>query len=133
MKGIKNELKLFIIVFIIGLVFLILGAIDINFIVIGFGISTLLCSLIKIIQLYKLTKNKEKAKEYINMINDERYKYINMRAYSAAFWCALYLEFIVLSILSLIGFQLIAAILGCIVSFKLIIYLLFNIYFSKKY
>ena len=133
MKEIKNRLKLFIVVFSIGLIFLILGLIDINFLIIGFGLAACICSLLKIIQLNGLIKNKEKAKEYLNEIRDERYQYISMKAHTSAFWVTLYFEYIVLSILSLLDFQLLAAILGCTISFKLIIYLLLNIYFSKKY
>ena len=133
MKEIKNKLKLFILSVLIGLTILILGFINANPTVIGFGAGVFILSTLKCIQLYQISKDKEKINEYINLTHDERMRYINEKAYSTAFWITLYLEFVALSIFSLIGLQLFAAILGCTFSFKLIIYLLLNIYFSKKY
>lgn len=133
MKEIKRKFKFFLTLCLFGLIFLILGLISLNSTVIGFGVIATVISLLKTIEFSKLLKNKELAKEYVTLIHDERYKYINMRAYSSAFWLTLYIEFVAICILSLMDIQIFAAALGCTFSFKLIIYLLFNIYFSKKY
>ena len=97
------------------------------------GIAMIFCAVIQLIKQRRILSDPNKMKELENMYKDERVRFIAQKSHSLAFWVSVYAEFIGILVSMYFGLENIYNVLNIIVCFQILIYIVANFYFSKKY
>ncbi|MDD6308546.1 MAG: hypothetical protein PUB07_04210 [Clostridia bacterium] len=97
------------------------------------GIAMIFCAVIQLIKQRRILSDPNKMKELENMYKDERVRFIAQKSHSFAFWVSVYAEFIGILVSMYFGLENIYHVLNIIVCFQILIYIVANFYFSKKY
>lgn len=135
MNTYKQRLIYFIVLAVIGLFFIGYSFTDIiaNAVSAGFGLGVFIVSLINIIVLIRVAKDPKQLKDYLELREDERTKFINTESYSLAFWIAVFVDFVLAGTFPFFGLQTIGLIIGASLILKIIVYFIAHHYFNKKY
>ncbi|WP_294466990.1 hypothetical protein [uncultured Anaerofustis sp.] len=133
MKKYNNMKKLFIILFLTAVIFLIFSIIKQNYYIMGFTTSISLCSLILLISYKIKEKNKEKFEAMINEFEDERLIFIENNAKSMTLNLSIYILAIGCFITGLMEYKEISIFLSIPMVIILILYLGSYLYYKKKY
>lgn len=133
MKKYNNMKKLFIILFLTAVIFLIFSIIKQNYYIMGFTTSISLCSLILLINYKIKEKNKEKFEAMINEFEDERIIFIENSAKSMTLNLSIYILAIGCFITGLMEYKEISIFLSIPMAIILVLYLGSYLYYKKKY
>ena len=134
MKNIKRKILCFLAISLVGLTLMITNSIDeMNSMAFGLGSALLVIGLIKGIQLYKVSKDKEKLKQYEMIQNEERLKFISNKSSSLTWYITLFVQYIAMIVLTIMKQYNYASLISYITSIQVLIYLCSYYVFNKRY
>lgn len=99
---------------------------------VGLGVGFLMVNIIMIYKNIKILKNPKKLKELRVVENDERIIKILKDSYAMTFRITLFIESFTTMIIAILGNRNISYIMGLVIGFQLIIFLVTYIIYSKK-
>ncbi|MDD4366574.1 MAG: hypothetical protein PHV38_02770 [Eubacteriales bacterium] len=97
------------------------------------GIALIIVSLLKIAQLFILTRNDERRRKYELSMTEERIKYIASKSSSFVFYITVFCEVMAALILLIFGHAFAAGIVCYVAGAQVVLYLVLYIIFSRKY
>ena len=134
MKIIKRKVTYFIITAIAGVLLLVIGCLrGDNSMINSCGIALFAVSILKIVQLLRLTKNEERLQKYELMQNEERLILIATKSGHTMFSVSIMVEYLAILGLLIAEKESAALILCCVVALQTFGYLITYYLFSKKY
>ena len=134
MKNIKRKISYYLAISLVGLTLMITNSLDeMNSMAFGLGSALLVIGLIKGIQLYKVSKDKEKLKQYEMIQNEERLKFISNKSSSLTWYITLFVQYIAMIVLTIMKQYNYASLISYITSIQVLIYLCSYYVFNKRY
>lgn len=134
MKNIKRKIIWLLAMSLVGLTLIITNSIDeMNSMAFGLGSALLVIGLVKVIQLYKVSKDKEKLAQYEMIQNEERLKFISNKSSSLTWYVTLFAQYIAMIVLTIIKEYDYASLISYITSIQVLIYLFLYYVFNKRY
>lgn len=106
---------------------------EMNSMAFGLGSALLVIGLIKVIQLYKVIKDKEKLAQYEMIQNEERLKFIANKSSSITWYITLFVQYIAMIVLTIMKQYNYASLISYITSIQVLIYLCAYYIFNKRY
>lgn len=133
MKLIKKKMLYMAVLALLGAGFVAMGLYQGKSMLSGIGSGLLAVSLLKIIQYMRISKNPERLRELEIVQNEERLIFLSNRACALSYYAIIIIEYIVMIVCMLTGYELIASICAYAVCGELILYLIIRAILNKKY
>ena len=122
-----------VIIFVLGVLFICVGLLQNIESFVPMGTAMVICTALQLARQWKFLFSPEKMKELENTYNDERLLFIAQKSYSFAFWVSVFAEFVSIIVTMYLRLENISSVLSMVVCFKILIYAVANLFYSRKY